>query len=390
MEVASQSRAVNRAQVGLHDLESSAQISRAIYDNFLQRYAKSLQQQQFPISDARILAAASPPTSKSGPKTLLILAMAAAGGLAFAVAVGILRELMNRSLYTSEQVESTLQTPCISLVPLMKSDKGSTLTRDPKPMISFDQGLATAWNKQRIITHDQNVIWAVLNSPFSRFAESIRSIKLAIDLDSGASNKVIGFTSSLPGEGKSTIAASVALLMAQTGARVILVDCDLRNPSLSGTLAPDAEHGILEVIAGRVPLEDAVWTDPSSNLTFLPAVIKTRHVYSSEVLAADATEELIRNLQSRYDYVLVDLTPLLPVVDTRATTGLVDCYICVVEWGRTKIDCLEYAFRDAQNISEKLLGVILNKADVNRLSRHYPGGEHYYRNKYYPHYGITE
>ena len=259
-------------------------------------------------------------------------------------------------------------------------------------MLPFDQGLGASLNNQRTISRDLDVFWAVLTSPLSRFAEAIRSIKLAIDLKSGAvnSNKVIGFTSSLPNEGKSTIASSVALLMAQAGARVILVDCDLRNPSLSRRLAPNAGHGILDVIAGRMPLEDVVWTDRSTNLTLLPAAIKTRVIHSSDILAADATRELFENLQSRYDYVVVDLPPLMPVLDTRATTGFVHSYVCVVEWGRTKIAAVKYGFKDAQNISENLLGVVLNKVDINQLNRYYPIGESYYRKKHYAQYGITE
>ena len=149
---------------------------------------------------------------------------------------------------------------------------------------------------------------------------------MAIDLSNGSVNgsQVIGFTSSLPNEGKSTIAASLALLMAQVGARVILVDCDLRNPSLSRKLAPSADQGIVDVIVGRVSLHDATWTDPSTSLTFLPASIKTPVINSSEVLAADATRALFKDLRAKYDYVLVDLSPLVPVVDTRATTGFVD------------------------------------------------------------------
>ena len=112
-----QSQTTNQAQVALRELESTAQSYRAMHDNFLQRYTESLQQQSFPISDARIIAAASPPLSKSGPKTALILVMAAAGGLVLGVALGTVRELMNGSLFTSTQVESALQMSCISLVP---------------------------------------------------------------------------------------------------------------------------------------------------------------------------------------------------------------------------------------------------------------------------------
>jgi polysaccharide biosynthesis transport protein len=386
------SQPINQAQATLLDLESNAQNLRTMYDNFRQRYAESLQQQSFPISDARIAARASLPLEKNDLKRALVLVIAVAGGLGFGVAVGILRELMNGSFYTTEQVERALQTPCIAIVPSLKSDKGSNLMGNAKPMLSFDRGLGTDLNNQKTISRDPDICWAVLNAPFSRFAEEIRSIKLAVQQNNGAANswKVIGFTSSLPQEGKSTIATSLALLMAQAGARVILVDCDLRNPSLSRKLAPNADHGILDVIAGRITLKEAVWTDQSTNLTFLPAGTSGRLMHSSDILSADATRKLFENLQSRYDYVLVDLTPLMPIVDTRATRAFVDCYVYVIEWGRTTSDAVKHAFRDAHNISENMLGIVLNKAHVNQLRRYYPTGENYYQNKHYTQYGFTE
>src|SRR5262249_19682618 len=363
-EAVSRSQSINQAQVSLRELESSAQTYRTTYDNFRQRYTESLQQQSFPVSDARILTSALPPSSKSSPKpAFLVLPLAAAGGLIFGVAVGVFRELMNGSFCTKAQVESALQTACISVVPIVDDGKRQTL-RDA-PRAARDQGLGDG-SSSRTIVRDQDVIWTALNSPFSRFAEALRSIKLAIDQNSGAASSgrkavskegkplygaaeassvakrerearaIVGFTSSLPHEGKSTIAASLAVLMAQAGARVILVDCDLRNPSLSRKLAPKAEHGVLDVIAGRVPLEDAVWKEVSTNLTFLPVATKTRIEHSSEILAAAGTKGLFKDLQSKHDYVIVDLSPLMPVVDTRATTRFVDSYVCVIEWEATK------------------------------------------------------
>ena len=111
----------------------------------------------------------------------------------------------------------------------------------------------------------------MIKSPFSRYAEAIRSIKLAIDLSNGSVNggQVIGFTSSLPNEGKSTISASLALLVAQAGARVILVDCDLRNPALTRKLAPGANSGFLEVISGAVSFTGCCLDRPSYQLSVL-------------------------------------------------------------------------------------------------------------------------
>ena len=105
--------------------------------------------------------------------------------------------------------------------------------------------------------------WAATAMPLSRFAESIRSIKLAIDLNpTNTSNKIVGITSALPNEEKSTIAVSLAQLIGHAGKRVIIVDCDLRNPSLSANLAPNAGAGIIEVLAATRSLEETVWRDP--------------------------------------------------------------------------------------------------------------------------------
>jgi polysaccharide biosynthesis transport protein len=388
-EAVSQSRTDNKAQVALRELESSAQSLRAMHDVFLQRYTESLQQQSFPISEARVFASASIPP-RGDRKRALILAMAAAGGLAFGAAIGVFREAMNRSLYTREQVESALQIPCISIVPAVTGVRKSTLGGSSKPVPFSNQKLDGGSSIQKLIASSADVPWSVLESPFSHFAEAIRGIKLAIDLKSGnsSSGKVIGFTSTQPNEGKSTIALSAALLMARSGARVILVDCDLRNPALSRKLASNVGSGLLDVISGRASLNDVVWTDAFSGLRFVPAGIETHFMHSSDVLAADATRELFENLRKTYDYVLVDLSPIMPVVDARATSGFVDCYLYIVEWGRTKIDAVKYAFRDAQNLSDDLLGIVLNKVSINRLGHHYPIGENHYVNKYYKQYGL--
>jgi polysaccharide biosynthesis transport protein len=387
-----QSQETNQAQVALRELESTAQAYRTMHDNFLQRYTESLQQESFPISEARIITPASPPGDN--PKKLLILAMAMAGGLALGVGAGVLRDLMNGSVCTAVQAETALQAPCIAIVPLLngqKSENKSIVKGARLAGLPSRQGLSEGGSR-RTIARDSDVMWAILDSPFSRFAEAIRGIKLAVDLNGDVVNasKVIGFTSSIPNEGKSTIAASLALLMAQVGARVILVDCDLRNPTLSRKLAPSADCGLLDVIVGTTPLEDAVWRDASTNLAFLPAGIKSPLANSGEILAAESTQRLFSDLRSKYDYVLVDLSPLMPIVDTRATTALVGSYVCVIEWGCTTANVVKHAFKDAENVYENLLGVVLNKADINRLSSYDSVGGNYYRNKYYAQYGFTE
>jgi polysaccharide biosynthesis transport protein len=222
--------------------------------------------------------------------------------------------------------------------------------------------------------------------PLSRFAESIRSIRVAIDLDPRRKpSKVVGLTSTLPDEGKSTIAASLAQQLANSGKRVIVIDCDLRNPSLSAALAPDAEAGITDIVSATRSLEDTVWTDSQTKLDFLPGKTE-RASEATDLLCSDQTKKLFQKLRKTYDYVIVDLPPLAPVVDARAVSALLDSFILVVEWGRTPADVVKHALNTAPNVHDALLGVVLNKTNMKAMKRYSRYGD-YYNNEHYVRYG---
>lgn len=381
-QAVAQSRMTNSAESTLRELETNAKGYRSLYESFLQRYMGAVQQESFPITDARVISPASPPQGKSKPKSTVIVALGLLGGLALGAAVGFLRDVMDRVFRTAAQVESMLHMPCLSLVPLLKEVEPKQLPRE------LQQASKTLG--QGAIARHSGVFWAATEMPLSRFAESIRSIKLAVDLNvTSTSNKVVGITSSLPNEGKSTIAAALALLMAHAGARVIVVDCDLRNPSLSQSLAPTANVGLIEVISGRKSLEEAVWRDPKTNLAVLPTVRNKPLFHSSEILSAAPTKQLFDALRATYDYVVVDLPPLAPIVDVRATAPLIDCFILVVEWACTKTDVVQHALHTAPNLHEALIGVVLNKTDMQALKRYDNYHSDYYSNKHYGRYGYT-
>lgn len=382
-QAVSQSRATNSAESTMRELETSAKGYRSLYESFLQRYMGAIQQESFPITDARVISPASPPESKSKPKAALYLALGLFGGLAFGVGLGFLRDVLDRVFRTAAQVETTLHLPCLSLVPLLT---GNTEPRPmPRERDQIDKGLPP-----RTIVRRSGAYWAATEAPLSRFAESIRSIKLAVDLNvTNTSNKVVGITSSLPNEGKSTIAAALAQLMAHAGMRVILVDCDLRNPSLSRSLAPNAQAGIIEAIFGRCPIEEAIWHDPKTNLAFLPTVKKKPIFHTSEILSAPPTKKLIDSLRANYDYVVVDLPPLAPIVDVRATAPLIDCFVLAIEWGRTKTDVVQHALHTAPNLHEALIGAVLNKTDMQAIKRYDNYHNDYYSNKHYARYGYS-
>jgi capsular exopolysaccharide synthesis family protein len=241
----------------------------------------------------------------------------------------------------------------------------------------------------RIIARRDELLWQVVDYPLSPYAEGIRSIKMAVDLTRARLSKkarkpkkILGITSSSPSEGKSTIAASLAQLISQSGKRVILVDCDLRAPRLTRVMAPDAKAGILEVLSGDASLQDVIWTDESRRLSFLPAVATARISHTAEIIGADEMRTLFDSLRGTYDYIIVDLTPLVPIIDVRATEVLVDYYVFVIEWGRTKIDLVERSLKEAAGIYNKILGVVLNKVDGSELKR-YEGYGGYDYDKYY-------
>jgi succinoglycan biosynthesis transport protein ExoP len=384
-EIVTQSQTTNQAQVSLRELESAAQTYRALHDNFLQRYMESVQQQSFPITEARVISEASRPLGPSQPNTRLVLAGAVAAGLFLGFGAGLAWDLSDRTFRSERQVQDILHVDCISVLPAVSSAKAAV------PLIEDITGFRTEPHPTQDHMSPEGLFQYVIDSPFSRFTEALRSIKVAIDLNNvGKANKVIGVTSTVPNEGKSTVAANLAQLISHAGARVILIDADLRNPSISRILAPQADVGLNDIISGHANLSDAIWPVLSTKLPFIPVVAPSRLSHTNEILASDAMKSTIQALRRAYDYVIVDLPPVAPVVDVRATTNIIDSYIYVIEWGRTKVDVVQHALGSAQAMYDRLLGVVLNKADMEKLGRYAAHGGEYYHNQYYSRYGYLE
>ncbi|MGI8568644.1 MAG: polysaccharide biosynthesis tyrosine autokinase [Methylocella sp.] len=379
-----ESQITHNAQVQLRDLESNAKSYRTISDSFLQRYMESVQQQSFPITEARLISAAIPPTHKSQPKGLVVLGISTLGGLMLCVAFACYRELSDRVFRTKAQIEESLGANCITTLPSLKS------TNPVSSPVTAEDAAPVA---ERTLVHKHDLMNYVSDSPFTEFTEGLRSLKLVMDLNGVLkSNRVIGLTSTLPSEGKSTIASNFAHLLAQAGRRVILIDCDLRKPSLSQKFASDAAVGLIQVIAGKINLADAVWTEPSSGLTFLPApaASASKLLHTDEILGSNAMKNLIDRLCETFDHVIVDLSPLLPVIDARATSNFIDSYVYVVEWGQTNRDVVERLLAETPEIHDRLLGVILNKADMRKMARYEGNASSYNYRNYYGRYGYGE
>ncbi len=389
-----QSHVTDQAEVEMTELESNAKSYRALYEDFLQRYVESVQQESFPFTEARVVTLGARPLSKSSPETSIVLLIAVAGGMIFGVGIGRLRDLSDRVFRTRTQVEELLALDCLATVPkinnkeivrLLKEEDGvGTDEREvnqkqgPSPLGSHQLELSN----DKIIATKHDLLWYVVEFPLSPFAESIRSIKMTANFHGvNKSNKILGVTSSLPHEGKSVLSASLALQIAHSGRKVILVDCDLRASQLTRSLAPNAKGGLLEVASGEASLDDVIWSDKSTNLSFLPAFETHRLLHTAEILGTDEMKTLFESLRKNYDYIIVDLPPLVPLVDVRATKELVDLYVFVIEWGRTKIEVVKRSVKEL-GIYDNVLGVVLNKVPATGLRR-YEGYNTYGHDKYY-------
>jgi succinoglycan biosynthesis transport protein ExoP len=380
----SEAQSINRDRLGLNDLESTAHVYHTIYDNFLQHYMEAIQQESFPITEARVISPAEAPTVSSSPKASIALAIAAALGLVLSVGTAALREAMDRVFRTTKHVEELLGATCLAVLPeLPRSAQSNKHPKTRVPSLSKSQNAMAS----QTLFDARNYFRFVVDEPLSAFAEAFRSIKVAADINGVLkNNKVVGVTSSVPREGKSTVSCNFAELIAHAGKRAILIDADLRNPTLTRHLAKPATVGLLEVLTRKTKLQDAVRTDAGTGLTVLPAVIDTRLAHPNEVFASDVFKQLIDALRASYDYVILDLPPLAPVVDVRATLNVIDVYLYVVEWGKTRIHVAQHQLSTAPEIHDRLLGVVLNKANIAVLDRyqHYYGGSTY---KYYRQYG---
>jgi len=348
IEVFQKSGATRQSQVRLRELETAANTYRGIYETFLSRFTQSVQQQSFPSTEARVVTVATPPRSPSSPKIGLTVALAAICGLGLGLMSAFAREQMNRQIHTRAQLETLLGTTCLAVLPAFPQKK--PILR--KLGATQDSGAFRQINEV---------------APFSATAEALRYIKVAIDLHP-TGGKVIGIVSALPGEGKTTVATGFAAFVAKSGARTLLIDADLRNPSMTRALGYSNAPGLVNMVADKSDFNDLVITDSKFKFDFLPSS-RMKPANSSDILNSPTMKDMLRAAKSKYDYVLVDLPPILPVVDVKAVAHLFDAFVLVVEWGSTSTDEILKAVGASPILSERLLGAVLNKADEAVMRR---------------------
>lgn len=351
------------SQSELRVLEAAAEAATRNHDSFVRmvRYMEA-QQQSEPGLEAHVLTEATPPLRASSPNIVIVLGVAAAGGVLLGFVLGMLRDLSHRgTIRTGAEVWSEFQIACIAVVPAVSSVVSRLVAAFAHRPPRAERALPNT--RSRSIARTDNPIWTVTDAPESRFARSLLEIKLAIEAmsRSGKRNQVIGLTSTQPNEGKSTVAAALALFMARSGAKVVLLDCNLRSRSLSAALAPAAERGVLDVLSGAASVRDTAWIEPATQLAFLPVGKSYRPICENEVVASERLDGLIRGLREAYEYVIVDLPAVTPFADVEAALCALDSLVFVIEAGRTNIDLVKRGLDVVGH--ENVVGIVLNKAE---------------------------
>ena len=351
----------DQALVQMRELQREAAANKIVYESFLNRYKETSQQGDLQTPDSRVISQATAPIHPSYPRKSLIGAIALIFSGMLGVGVALLLERLDNSLHTSQEVEDTLGFAHLVSLPLVPDERGL----DGKKMLPQDYLLA---------------------KPLSAYSEALRSLRSSLAL-SNVDNppKILLFTSALPNEGKTTISVSFARAAAESGLRVLLIDCDLRHPSIHkafGTAGP--KIGFVELLAGKASMDDVLVIDEKCGLSYIP--IASGSANPPDVLASQQMQKLLAEARNNYDLIVLDSAPVLPVSDSRVLSRLVDKTVFVVRWATTPKDAAIGGIRELRNFNADIAGVVLSAVDTNKQAKYGYGDGGYYYKRYSRYY----
>jgi succinoglycan biosynthesis transport protein ExoP len=362
-------------QVQLKALEQRADTLTTLHQTFLTRFQEIDQQKTFPISNVRILSPADVPRDAAGPGTSRVLALMLVLGALAGSGIGVLREWRDRFLRTTEDVQIDTGQRFLGYLPTFESATSAPqVTRQSR---TAALKLTAPVPGMPVI---RQPIYALQNLR-SHYAETLRNIRFASEVSlAGKSQIVIGVTSIRPAEGKSSVALNLAGVIAASGHSVLLIDTDPRNPGLSRRLGLSRGVGLVEAALGKSDWTKALRVISDTGVHVLPCITPGSMTHSSELLGSKGMRQLMAAARARYSHIILDLAPLGPVVDARVALPLVDQVIMVAEWGKTPKALLRETLMNETVLQEKMLGVVLNKVDMEALREYVPvsSGEQYY------------
>lgn len=339
--------------VELAELEREMNSDRAVYEAFLSRSKETAQQKNLTQTDARIISPAVKPIRPAAPRMKVIFVLALFLGTCLAIAIIALINHLDDTFRSLTQVEKITRYVGLGMLP--KLDKGM----DP--------------------------VLYLHNKPTSLLAENLRKIQSAVHFSNAENSpKVIMMTSSLQGEGKSTSSLALAHVVAQAGQKVLLIDADMRRPSIARYIQMHSkfEHGLSDVLNGDTTFKKAIYKEKVSGIDVLFA--KENKVNSNELLNSAEMDKLLIQARKGYDLIIIDTPPVSALVDTTTLARKVDSIVFVIKWGDTPREIVQDATSHMQHHGFTVAGVVLNQVDMVRAP-HYGFASEYKRYGAYYH-----
>jgi capsular exopolysaccharide synthesis family protein len=298
------------------------------------------------------------PTAPISPKVPLVLAIGLGVGLLLGLMIIILIDLLDQTVRGEDQVLRYTNKPILAMLPRIEAD---VLKGLPSSAASVDR-----------IAHV---------APRSSFAEGIKTLRTNLMFMAPDNPpKLLLVTSPGPGEGKTMCSTNMAIAMAQSGLRTLIVDTDLRRPRVHKAMACDNKIGIANVITGESKLEDAIQTSEIENLFVLPA--GTIPPNPAELLHATAFREIVRELGQRFDRVIFDSPPLGAVSDALILSHMVDAALLILKFGQTRRELLRRSIEQLETVGAPFMGCVLNHIDASSSAYSYA---YYYSYRYDSH-----
>ncbi len=333
----------NAAQVPLQVLQTKERATRSIYESFLVRATQLANVAGIQEPDASLVSSAQAPLGPSGPQVKRLLVVA--GGLALALGVGLAcaLEQLSQGFTSPEQVEATLGLPLHGLIPKM-----------PRRVL------------RRLSAHGAIVRGASPSADAA--AAALDNLRGRLRALGEARPKLVMITSAVPQEGKSIFAAELARNAAAAGWRVMLIECDLYCPSLAAHFRTAAGPGLCDILAGRLLGDIArVVHEPAPRLHVITAGRPVSD--TQELLASGRMTALLAAVRARYDLVVLDTPPVLPVADALVLARHAEATLMVVRWDSTARHAVQDAMRQLHEYRARLLGVIMTQVDMRRAAR---------------------
>ena len=348
----------NEARVGLEALERDVQADRDLLKTYINRAKEIGSQEKAQQPDARIISQAVLPDEATYPRRQLIFGVALFSSLLVGSLLVFGLESLDNTIRSTEQVEDLIGLPALGLVP------------------------AIAKPERRYGAPEDHV----LDNPNSPFGEAVRSLRTAMLLTgTGPAAKSILLTSSVPSEGKTSMAMCLARVHARSGRRTLIIDCDLRRPRLHELTGIPNETGLSNVLMHDRGLNEVVHTDQRSGAEFVMAGPPVPD--PAALLASERMRELLRDVGARYDLVLLDSPPVLSVSDARVLSQMADKSVFLVQWGKTRRNDVMMGVKQLIEAGADLAGLVLNRVDVKRHAQYgYRDSGHYYDDKYTKYY----